>query len=45
MGHVIFLSQAHSIGSEDKFPPSVQQPNTGSLRFITVGDGGDAGGR
>lgn len=43
MGHVIFLSQALSIGMEDKFLPSVQQPNHGFLRFITVCDSGDAG--
>lgn len=45
MGHVIFLSQALSIGIEDKFLPSMQQPNQGSFRFITVCDSGDAGGR
>lgn len=44
MGHVIFLSRALSIGIEDKFLPSVQQPNQGSLRFITVCDSGDVGG-
>lgn len=44
MGHVIFLSQALSIGIEDKFLPSVQQPNQGSLRFITECDSGGAGG-
>lgn len=44
MGHVIFLSQALSIGIEDKFLPSVQQSNQGSLRFITVCDSGDTGG-
>ena len=41
MGHVISLSRALSIGMEDKFLPSMQQPNQGSLRFITVyGAGG-----
>lgn len=44
MGRVIFLSQALSIGIEDKFLPSVEQPNQGSLRFITVCDSGNAGG-
>lgn len=44
MGHVIFLSQALSIGMEDKFLPSMQQPNQGCLRFITVYGAGNVGG-
>lgn len=44
MGHVNFLSQALSIGMEDKFLPSVQQPYQGSCRFITVLCAGDASG-
>jgi len=44
MGHVIFLSMVPSTGMEDKFLPSMQQPNHGSLRFITVCSVGDDGG-
>lgn len=33
---VSFFSPRLSVGMEDKFLPSVQQPNQGSLRFITI---------